>query len=215
MIIIAVDGPSGSGKGTISNYLSQKFNLGYVDSGLLYRYAALIATERSLDLTHLSGDDLKIICEIIAQQNPKDIIDSPVLRLEETANVASQISVHPEIRSCITAWLQDLLHRTDDSTRGFIVDGRDIGTIVFPNADIKFFITASDEVRAMRRSHETDENHLEITSYMQQRDWRDRTRITAPLKTAPDAYIMDTTHLSIDEACQNAAKYVSRVLFNS
>jgi cytidylate kinase len=207
MILVAIDGPSASGKGTICRYLATQYNLKHIDSGLLYRSIAWEIIQNSIDVHNV--DHLEKFVESYTFSDSFN----PKLRDEAVANITSIISVHPFIRDKVNAEIRNQWQCLLASYNGMIVDGRDIGTVVFPDADVKLFITASDQVRANRRMLEGDNNrHADIQSMVQQRDQRDQQRQTAPLKPADDAYIIDTSDLSAEQACVGAEKAIAAKL---
>lgn len=208
MFIVAVDGPSGSGKGTVSAYLSELFQLKHIDSGLLYRFGGLRAMEAKIDLSHMIDENIHKVCEIIFNIREEDLAH-PGLRTEEVASAASKIAVVKDIREAANAWMHKLAEHLPPDYKGIIVDGRDIGTVVFPHADVKLFITADEQTRLQRRYAQSAEDAGKIQKILQERDIRDSSRKTAPLLAAKDAEIIDTTHLSLDETCRLAAQYVS------
>ncbi len=207
IMIIAVDGPAGAGKGTIAGYLSVVFNLAHIDSGRIYRNAGLWAFEKGIDLDKLDDSSIQKIATFMETLTLDDL-SNPSLRLEEVAAYASKIAVIPAIRNAANQWMHSFCNTLPTSFEGAIIDGRDIGTVVFPNADGKLFITASEEVRLKRRSFDTNESEARIAQLLRDRDVRDSTRKTAPLQSAEDAFTLDTSHLNIDEACRIASEYV-------
>lgn len=188
MIIIAIDGPAGAGKGTISRFLSEKLNCFSIDSGLYYRYLGLQVFEDSSLVNN--SEALENIARYIALKD----LDDKRLRLEYVANCASQVAIHSSIRSIITKKIRDHVHALNDTV---IIDGRDVGTVIFPDANLKLFITASQDVRVKRR--ETENNQKDLKQAVLNRDKRDLYRSNSPLIAAPDAIIIDTTHLTLDE----------------
>jgi cytidylate kinase len=215
MIVIAIDGPSGSGKGTIAGYLASIFNLAHIDSGLVYRQAGLYALDRGLDPLNLTHEDEKNLVDFIEHIQVALLDSDPRLRLEGTANVASKLAALPWIRLAATTWLRTQTRSITEGTKGYVVDGRDTTTAVFPHADIKFYVTADETTRFQRRAQETLENPKAITQHMTERDHRDTTRKIDPLSITEGAFVIDTTHLSIDEACQNASQYVTERCFSN
>ncbi len=193
-MIIAVDGPTASGKGTISKKLAAHFGLPHLDTGLLYR-----AVGRQ---TLLNGGDPDRSADALAAVGfPDSLLDEPVLRNEATGSLASRASVHPDVRKALFDRQRDFAQQEG----GAVLDGRDIGTVIAPDADVKLFITASVEARAQRRYAEMQERGVSITlseieADLHRRDERDTNRKDAPLIAAPDAYIIDTSELGIEEA---------------
>lgn len=204
-VIIAIDGPSGAGKGTVAHYLANKFNLKILDTGLLYRVVAKQVIQQNL-----TADQHAEIIDMAQTVCVEDITQEG-LRGENVAAMASQVAIIPEIRTILNQIQRDFAASDPGDHAGIILDGRDIGTVIYPDADCKIYLTADQEIRALRRMKQ-DGNicQTEIQQMMAERDKRDTSRITAPLNAAKDAYIIDTTHLSIDEVCQKAAYYVQK-----
>lgn len=216
-VIITVDGPSGAGKGTLCYALAQKLGFDFLDSGAIYRITALAATKKAIPL-----DDENALAEIgqnldvqfIPQDGEVNVILNgenvgDQIRTAEAGQNASKVAAFPKVR-------QALLQRQRDfaSEKGLIADGRDMGTVVFPAAQIKLFLDASAEERAKRRvkqlqSKGFNANFDEILAEIKERDFRDRNRAVAPLVPAADALLLDSTNLSIDEVIQQALDYIS------
>lgn len=204
-VIIAIDGPSGAGKGTVAHYLAQKFNFKILDTGLLYRALAKEALQQGL-----TTDQPQQIMEL-AQRITIESTTENGLRSEEVAAMASKIAVIPEVRAVLNNLQRDFAHADPGDFAGIILDGRDIGTVICPDADCKIYLTADQEIRALRRmQQEGNICAVKVQEMMVERDKRDSSRNTAPLNAAKDAYIIDTSHLSIDEVCQKAAYYVQK-----
>lgn len=201
-MIIAVDGPTASGKGTIARALARHFGLPHLDTGLLYR-----AVGYQLSLYGGNPDDP---AEALAATNfPDELLGHPDLRSEATGDLASRVSVHPGVRKALLERQQAFAGQPG----GAVLDGRDIGTVIAPNADVKLFVTASLETRARRRWQEMrdrGESHtlLEIEEDLRRRDERDRNRKTAPLVVPEDAHVLDTSNMSKDEAIAAAIDLV-------
>ena len=204
---VAIDGPAGAGKSTIAKLVAKKKGYIYVDTGAMYRGLAIHfldqgihAQETDKVIKACQNAQVTIRYEEGVQQvylNGKNITSR--LREEEVGNMASVTSAIPEVRAKLLELQQNLAH-----TQDVIMDGRDIGTCVLPNADVKVFLTASVETRAKRRYQELQEKGIacdleEIKSDIQERDHRDMTREIAPLKQAEDAYLVDSSDLTIDE----------------
>ncbi|HBQ45411.1 MAG TPA: (d)CMP kinase [Thiomicrospira sp.] len=206
--IITVDGPSGVGKGTLTQWLCDKTGFQLLDSGAIYRALAYGSV-----IENIKTDDISALVSL-AKELPvsfesgsifykgKDVTAN--IRNEQTAAVASVVAAIPEVRAA-------LLQRQKDFAQlpGLIADGRDMGTIVFPNAVVKLFLTASAEIRAKRRVEQlkkqgVNANISQITRDIEERDLRDRTRSASPLVPAKDAVTIDTTFLSIEEVCKQA-----------
>ena len=193
---IAIDGPAAAGKGTISKAVARHFDCAHLDTGLLYR---------AVGAKVLSGQD-----PVVAAQGltPEDL-EAPDLRSSEVAQSASRVAVIPEVRAALLAFQRSFARRAG----GAVLDGRDIGTVICPEAEVKLFVTASAEVRAERRHAELRENGTDISlaqvlADVKDRDDRDQTRAEAPLKPAEDAVLIDTSTLSIEDAVAAAVAAV-------
>ena len=202
-IIIAIDGPAASGKGTVARKLAKIFNLPHLDSGQLYRYIAYQAIKSAINLNDKSA--LLELTDKIAF----DISEIEDLRNDEISTVASIISQYSEIRD------QLIKYQRDFASNGAVVDGRDIGTIIFPNADYKFYITASLDQRTERRYLQLKKDNAEIDrnnikNDINNRDLRDINRKIAPLKIAEDAIKIDTTEMKIDDVIDFIVKYIHK-----
>jgi cytidylate kinase len=205
-MIIAIDGPAASGKGTLGKRLAAHYRLRHLDTGLIYRAVAMTLRDRGQPL-----DDVPAAIGIARGLEP-GLFDEARLKAHAVGEAASRVSVIPEVREALLAFQRDF-GRTPP---GAVLDGRDIGTVIFPDADAKIFVTATPEVRARRRTLEfraaggtVDE--AEILADIRRRDERDTQRTTAPLKPAPDAHLLDTTHLDIDAAFRAAVDIVEAV----
>ena len=193
-MIIAFDGPASSGKGTIAKKIAEHFYLPYLNTGALYRVVGFKALENNVDLENI--EELKKVAKDIHNED----LDAVGLYNERVGEVASKVASKPEIRKILLDFQRDFAH----NTRGAVLDGRDIGNIICPNAYYKFFIAASVEERARRRFEESkskgiDVSYEEILEKLRERDYRDSNRSDAPLVKAKDAVEVDTTEMSIDE----------------
>ncbi len=193
-MIIAVDGPTASGKGTIAKALAAHFGLPHLDTGLLYR-----AVGRQVALNGGNPDDP--VDSLAACTFPEDLISDPELRSEATGGLASRVSVHPAVRQA----LYERQRAFAAQPGGAVLDGRDIGTVIAPEAKVKLFVVASVPARAERRFREMQQQGravalAEIAADLAARDERDRNRVEAPLVAAPDAVLLDTSDLDRDEA---------------
>lgn len=194
-MVIAIDGPAASGKGTLAKRLARHYGLPHLDTGLLYRAVALVMLENGFDL----GDSEKaggVAARLVADQ-----LADPRLREGAMGEAASRVSGVPAVRANLLAWQR----RFASDAAGAVLDGRDIGTVVCPDARIKLFVTASPEERARRRHRELsqrgeDTTYAAILADIRARDERDSSRAAAPLKVADDAVKLDTTELDADEA---------------
>ncbi|MED5207167.1 MAG: (d)CMP kinase [Pseudomonadota bacterium] len=201
-MIIAVDGPTASGKGTIAKALARHYGLPHLDTGLLYR-----AVGRQVFLDGGDPDDPGDA--LGATAFPDHLHDDPQLRDEQTGGLASRVSVHPAVRQALFERQRNFATQAG----GAVLDGRDIGTVIAPEAQAKLFVTASVEARAQRRFLEMRErgagvNLLEIQDDLRRRDERDRNRAVAPLVPADDARVIDTSALDREEAIAAAIEAV-------
>jgi cytidylate kinase len=205
-VIIAVDGPTASGKGTLAKALAAHFGLPFMDTGMLYR-----AVGRQVELNGGNPDDAADA--LAACEFDDALLGDPVLRSEEIGGLASRVSIHPVVRAALNTRQVDFANQPG----GALLDGRDIGTVIAPNADVKLFITAPAEVRARRRHAEMvvrnpHVSFFDILADIHARDERDMARADAPLKPAEDALLLDTGDLTIGGAVQAAIALVEAKL---
>jgi cytidylate kinase len=201
-MIIAVDGPAASGKGTIAKALARHYNLPHLDTGLLYR--AVAATVRRLELDPSKEADAVAACDF-----DELTLADPVLRSDEVGQLASIVSAHPLVRAALLQRQKRFAHQEG----GAILDGRDIGTVIAPDADAKLFVKATPQVRARRRHNELQARGSSLSfdrvlADIRARDQRDSSRSTAPLIQAADAATLDTSFLSIDASVNKAIEIV-------
>ncbi len=196
-MIIALDGPAAAGKGTLARRLAAAFNLAHLDTGSLYR-----AVGRRVIREGHDPADAKYSIAVASDLLPVDIAD-PELRTEQTARASSIVAAIPGVRANLLEWQRNFARHPPAGARGAILDGRDIGTVVCPDADVKLFLTASLAARAERRFEELrakggDPIRHAVLDEMASRDRRDSERDTAPLKPALDAFVLDTSDLDAD-----------------
>ncbi|MCJ2086490.1 (d)CMP kinase [Methylobacterium sp. E-005] len=203
--VIAIDGPAASGKGTLAKRLADHYGLPHLDTGLLYRAVALALIDAGLSL-----DDHGAAAKAAQALDPEKL-DDPRLRDRAMGEAASRISAVPDVRAGLLLWQR----RFAAAPQGAVLDGRDIGTVVCPDAEVKLFITASSAERARRRHRELagrgeDATFAAILSDIEARDARDSSRTAAPLRMADDAVRLDTTELDPDAAFDEARAIVER-----
>lgn len=196
---VAIDGPAAAGKGTVARALAAHFGFAHLDTGLLYRATGL----RTLD-----GTDP---VEAAKTLKAKDLEQDDLLRTPDVAQAASRVAALPEVRAALVDFQRAFARRSG----GAVLDGRDIGTVICPDADVKLYVTASDEIRAQRRHKELVNKGHEVTldevaADLRSRDARDSARATAPLKPAADAVELDTSRMSIDQAVAAAIAETER-----
>ncbi|MCW8857408.1 MAG: (d)CMP kinase [Kangiella sp.] len=215
--VIAIDGPSGSGKGTISQILATKLGYHLLDSGALYRLTALSIIEQEIDPENTQAvANAALNLDVVFEPQPDgeqkillNGVDVGVkLRLDETSAMASKIAAIPEVREALLT-----RQRQFRQNPGLVADGRDMGTVVFTDADHKVFLTASPEIRAERRYKQliekgVDANISHLLKSIIDRDERDRTRTVAPLVPAEGAFVIDSSQLSIDEVVQQILDFI-------
>ncbi len=213
-IVVAVDGPVAAGKGTLGRQLAAHFDFAYLDTGALYRAVAL----RMLR----AGDALDDVNAMVTQAraiSPADLEDAD-LRAEQTGEAASVVAPQPELRAALLEYQRNFAKQPPRGAAGAVLDGRDIGTVVCPQADVKLFVTASAEARAARRHAELrargEDVSLDVVrADLAKRDARDSERATSPLTAADDAHLLDTTKMDIEAAFQAAERIVAACMNRS
>jgi CMP/dCMP kinase len=202
-MIIAIDGPAASGKGTIARHLAQVYGLHHLDTGLLYRAVA----KGVLDAGH-PLDDIEQAINVAVRLDPAKF-DENALKLQPITEAASVVAAIPQVRQALMSYQRQFATKPP----GAVLDGRDIGTVIAPGADVKLFVVATPEIRAQRRTLELrargeQAEESDVLADLLKRDERDSRRTVAPLKAAPDAHLLDTSHLGIDAAFRAAVKIV-------
>ena len=206
-MLIAIDGPAASGKGTLGRRIAAHYGLAYLDTGRLYR-----AVARDVLATGASLSDANAALAAAKALNPATL-DDPTLMDGKLGEAASIVASHPDVRGALLAYQRAFAGKAP----GAVLDGRDIGTVICPDADVKLFVTASAEVRAERRHRELrqaghDMTEAEVLADIARRDRRDKSRAAAPLRRARDAYLLDTTNLAIDAAFKAAIALIDAAM---
>src|SRR5262245_19198250 len=202
-MIIAIDGPAASGKGTLGKRLAAHYGLAHLDTGLIYR-----AVAKALIDAGQSPGDVKAAAAVAKALNSSHF-DEAELKAHSISEAASIVSAIPQVRDALLAFQREFAARAP----GAVLDGRDIGTVICPDAEVKIYVTATPEVRARRRSaaYRAQGRNIDeaaVLADIRKRDERDQKRAAAPLRRAPDAHLLDTTHLDIDAAIQAAIDIV-------
>jgi len=206
-MIIAIDGPAASGKGTIAKLVAANYGLAYLDTGTLYR-----AVARDTLAMGASPADAEAAVSAAQALDPETLGD-PALRAPGLGEAASQVASHEQVRAALLAYQRRFARQKP----GAVLDGRDIGTVICPDADVKLFVTATPEIRARRRFLELRANgahigEIEVLADIKRRDARDMSRLAAPLQKAEDAYLLDTTNLDIDAAFRAAISMIDAAM---
>lgn len=201
--VIAVDGPAASGKGTIASRLAAAYDMPMLDTGLLYRAVGVL-------LAHHGGDpDDAAAATKVARELTAEMLTDPAFRTREAGEAASRVAVHPPVRAALREMQQEFAHRPG----GAVIDGRDIGTVIAPNAPAKLYVTAAPEVRAERRFKQLLAQGEAVTfddilGDIRKRDARDGGRADSPMRAADDAVLLDTSEMSIEQATDAARRIV-------
>lgn len=209
--IIAIDGPAASGKGTIAKKLAAHFDFAFMDTGALYRLTGWRVLQTGGNPE--SEEDAVKAAEYLQEHFTPGMTDTPEIRTDEAGNAASKVGFFSKVRQALYDLQVDFANNPPDEKAGAVLDGRDIGTVICPSADVKLYITASTEVRADRRTKELQSKGFDVTygailADMRARDERDAGRDAAPMKPADDAVLIDTSDLTADDAFQKALDIV-------
>jgi len=201
-LIITIDGPSASGKGTLAKKLAAHFGLPYLNTGALYRLVAFRVINQKIDPQNFE----EFISQLVSNISESDL-ENEILFGEDVGSVASVIAKNSKLRAALFDFQRDFVK----SPKGAVLDGRDTTTVIAPDADFKFFVTADVEIRARRRFNQLQTNYEEILSQLKKRDENDLNRKDAPLTIAPDAVIIDNGTLSIEEGFQKILGIISKL----
>ena len=201
--VIAVDGPAASGKGTIASRLAAAYDMPMLDSGLLYRAVGVLLTRHGGDLDYVAA------ATQVARDLTAEMLTDPAFRTREAGEAASRVAVHPPVREALRDMQQDFARRPG----GAVIDGRDIGTVIAPQAPAKLYVTATPEVRAERRFKQLlaqgeAVTYEDILADILKRDARDGGRENAPMRQADDAVLLDTSEMTIEQATDAARRIV-------
>jgi CMP/dCMP kinase len=213
-IVVAIDGPAGSGKSTIARRVAAKLRFLYIDTGAMYRAVGLWALRAQIPLDDMHRlEQLAVEARIALKSNPAEVWlndeeITDLIRTPEVSDAASKASAVPGVRRALVAKQRDM-----GATGSVVMEGRDIGTVVFPDATVKVFLDANPEVRTQRRLEQLREQGKspsadEVSREIDSRDHRDRNRADSPLMQAPDALLVDTSHLSLDQVEETILKIV-------
>ncbi len=209
--VVAIDGPAASGKGTLARRLAKRFALSHLDTGALYRGVALLVLD-------MAGDPADpIAAEAAARRVTLQLLTDPRLRSETVSAAASKVAAIPSVRNLLLELQRNFAAQPPPPAQGVVLDGRDIGSVVCPTADVKLFVTASVEERARRRAEELRQGggtaiFENVLQDLKERDARDIGRRAAPLMAAPDAVVIDSTGLDAEAVLDCAAAVVARAL---
>ncbi|PHR61261.1 MAG: cytidylate kinase [Robiginitomaculum sp.] len=211
MVVIAIDGTFSSGKGTLAKKIGAHYNYAYLDTGKIYRATAAKAIENNVDL-----EDGKA-CAKLAKTLTLNDLDNPELKSGPIGAAASKVAVHTQVRAALFTFQTGFAQNPPKGFDGAVLDGRDIGTVICPNADVKIYIDAKPSIRAKRRhkeliSYNEDISYDEVLAQLTERDHRDMNRAEAPLKPAENAHLLDTSNLSIDAAFEAVISIIDAAL---
>lgn len=211
MPVIAIDGPAGAGKSTVARSVALRTGLPYLDTGAMYRCIALVAHRGQHDVNNVAlMGEIASSADIVVENgtvllNGEDV--STEIRLPEIAKIVSIIAAHSSVRDAMREQQRQWVR----AHGGGVIEGRDIGTVVFPNADLKIFLTASPEVRAQRRVHQAGGNVEEIAANIAERDRIDSTRADSPLAVAADSHLVDSSNQSIEQVVDEIVSHFDRI----
>jgi CMP/dCMP kinase len=200
--VIAIDGPAGAGKSTVARRVAEQLGYTYIDSGAMFRAVALWAVRQNLEVTDMhrmeqlaEAASIELTDSQHVLLNDEDVTEA--IREPQVSEAASQVAVIPAVRRALLTKQREIA-----ANANVVMEGRDIGTVAFPNATLKIFLDADPGERARRRSDQLGQDSVNVSQEMEERDRRDRTRAEAPLTQAPDAIYLDSTNLSIEEVIE-------------
>lgn len=215
-LVIAIDGPSGSGKSSVSRAVAKQLGLDYLDTGAMYRAMTWWVLEKGID--PIDGDmvmDVAKVAQLKPSTDPNnptihvgDVDVSGPIRGDEVTSAVSAVSAIPELRTLLVELQRDIAGK---ATKGIVVEGRDIGSVVLPDATLKLYLTADSEARAARRAAENGDGVVDTKEKLIARDQADSSRKVSPLEMAPDATLVDTTHMNLDEVVEHVLNLVKEV----
>jgi cytidylate kinase len=204
-LIIAIDGPSASGKGTLAKKIAAHFGLAYLNTGAIYRLVALRVIEQKIDPQNFD-EEISTLTKNISEAD----LENEALHTESVGAVASVVAKNPKLRAALFAFQREFILRGQKEKNGCVLDGRDTTTVVCPEADHKFFVTADVEIRAKRRFAQLGGSYEEILSQLKRRDENDLNRKDSPLKIAANAAVIDNGQLSIEEGFQKMLTLINK-----
>jgi len=216
-LIVAIDGPAGTGKSSLAKMLSKQLNFIYVDTGAIYRALALLVDSYQIDAADVDQvltliPHICVVCDKVEQRAKVTVDNKPVdkeLRSEKISRLASIVSQHKRVREALLPIQRNLVKQIEG---GAIFEGRDVGTVVFPKAQLKIFVTANSQTRALRRYEElkdsTTSTYDEILQAIKNRDERDEQRVNAPMQKASDAHVIDTSSMTLEQVIETALNLI-------
>lgn len=203
-LVIAIDGPSASGKGTLAKKIAAHFNLPYLNTGALYRLVAWRAIEQKIAPNNFENEIENLVKNISELD-----LENEELFSEKVGAIASVMAKNPKLRAALFNFQRHFVEISKAQKNGCVLDGRDTTTVICPNATHKFFVTADVEIRAQRRFNQLQTNFDEILNQLKKRDENDFSRLEAPLKIATEAHIIDNGNLTIEEGFQKILKIIN------
>ncbi len=204
-LIIAIDGPSASGKGTLAKKIARHFNLAFLNTGAIYRLVAFRVIEQKIDPNNFENFIHKLVADI-----SEDDLENEALHTEFVGSTASIIAKNSKLRAALFDFQKNFIEKSKKEKNGCVLDGRDTTTVICPDADYKFFVTADVEIRAKRRFDQLKTSYEEILSQLKKRDENDLNRTDSPLKIAKDAVVIDNGNLTIEKGFQKILAIITK-----